>query len=243
MAHIDASTQVHTCVTMLTVSPETATGLAPILPRSTAERAGTVEGLISSTGMVSLVLAGAPATFLIMIDARGGRQEELVRLDIEDTDAVFATLDGFVATGVFAGHLSALSEMHHGWTLRRHRQHRRDDLDATAHTRERGDVMSTITAHADLYTMMVIFQTTPDAQERLAEDLRGVAEIHSRHDGFISCSIHASNDGQRVVEYIQWRSKADVDAMLATPDGRAHLARAARDAEMRVYRVASVTEL
>jgi hypothetical protein len=36
--------------------------------------------------------------------------------------------------------------------------------------------------------------------------------------------VHVSLDGARVVNYVQWRSSADIQAMLATPEAKTHMA-------------------
>jgi heme-degrading monooxygenase HmoA len=45
--------------------------------------------------------------------------------------------------------------------------------------------------------------------------------------GFISANIHASADGERVVNYAQWQSEAHFQAMLVDPDAQEHMNRAA----------------
>jgi quinol monooxygenase YgiN len=45
--------------------------------------------------------------------------------------------------------------------------------------------------------------------------------------GFISANLHVSEDGTRVVNYAQWRSKADFEAMKADPRAREHMGAAA----------------
>ena len=55
--------------------------------------------------------------------------------------------------------------------------------------------------------------------------------------------MHASADGTRVVNYVQWEGAADMAAMLATHAARAHVAEVAGLAERItpvVYRVAYV---
>lgn len=80
--------------------------------------------------------------------------------------------------------------------------------------------MATIAENPGLTTLVVVFKTTPDEQGELSEHLVKTAHQHSHHDGFVSCSIHTSTDGVRIVEYIQWRSMAHLQAMIATPQGR-----------------------
>ncbi len=40
----------------------------------------------------------------------------------------------------------------------------------------------------------------------------------------MGASVHASLDGSRVVNYVQWRTRADLEAMLARPEARDHMA-------------------
>lgn len=103
--------------------------------------------------------------------------------------------------------------------------------------------MATIQEDVDLVTLIVIFTVEPDAQSELVAMLQGVAADHSKTDGFVSCSILASEDGSRVAEYIQWRSHAHLQAMLESPEGSAHVNDATFISEVHSYRVASVTEL
>jgi heme-degrading monooxygenase HmoA len=45
--------------------------------------------------------------------------------------------------------------------------------------------------------------------------------------GFISASIHRSADGTKVINYAQWRSQADFDALKDNPKARPHMEAAA----------------
>ena len=48
---------------------------------------------------------------------------------------------------------------------------------------------------------------------------------------FMSANMHESLDGKRVVNYAQWRSKADFEAMQKNPVCRGHMGKAAALAE------------
>ena len=107
--------------------------------------------------------------------------------------------------------------------------------------------MATISEGADVHTLIVMFTVEPSQQNTLVEHLRGMVAEHSKFEGFVSCSIHRSEDGTRVAEYIQWRSAAHVEAVLNTPEGQAQLAESSRiadrhDAQAHVYQVVSVTQ-
>ena len=104
--------------------------------------------------------------------------------------------------------------------------------------------MATISEGSDVHTLIVVFTVERTRQDALVEHLRGLVAEHSQFDGFVSCSIHRSEDGTRVAEYIQWRSAAHMRAVLDTPEGRAQVAESSRIANMHdahVYQVASVT--
>ena len=107
--------------------------------------------------------------------------------------------------------------------------------------------MATISEGADVHTLIVMFTVDPTQQETLVAHLRGMAAEHCKFDGFVSCSIHRSEDGTRVAEYIQWRSAAHMEAVLNTPEGQAQLAESSRiadrhGAQAHVYQVVSVTQ-
>ena len=88
--------------------------------------------------------------------------------------------------------------------------------------------MATIKQHDDIFTLINVFTVAPDDQERLSALLIEATEKTMRHlPGFISASIHASLDRTRVINYAQWRSKADFDAMRAKPEAVPHMQAAA----------------
>ena len=49
--------------------------------------------------------------------------------------------------------------------------------------------------------------------------------------GFVSADLHVSHGGRRVANYAQWRSQADLDAMMNDPAARAHMGEAAAIAD------------
>jgi quinol monooxygenase YgiN len=106
--------------------------------------------------------------------------------------------------------------------------------------------VSVIDADANCVTLINTFIVKPEHQQELIDLLDAATEAVMRfRPGFISANIHRSLDGQRVVNYAQWRSKADFDAMLADPACREHMAKAAELAERvepNLYEVASVHE-
>ena len=108
--------------------------------------------------------------------------------------------------------------------------------------------MATISEGADVHTLIRdVHRRTEPSKIASWNILRGIAAEHCKFDGFVSCSIHRSEDGTRVAEYIQWRSAAHLEAVLNTPEGQAQLAESSRiadghDAKAHVYQVVSVTQ-
>lgn len=73
-------------------------------------------------------------------------------------------------------------------------------------------------------TLINVFKVKPKDQDRLVEALIEATEKTMRNlEGFVSANIHKSLDGKRVVNYAQWRSKEDFDAMMRNPMALAHM--------------------
>lgn len=102
---------------------------------------------------------------------------------------------------------------------------------------------TTITTDQDIVTLINVFTVTPEVQQQLAHLLVEATEQVMRHrPGFVSANIHTSLDGSRVVNYAQWRTAEDFEAMLNDTSAREHMS-AASDlaaAEPRLYKVDSV---
>ena len=91
---------------------------------------------------------------------------------------------------------------------------------------------STIDQGSQVATLINVFTVRPERQRDLVETLAHVTdEVMRQRPGFISANIHASTDGNRVVNYAQWASADDFRAMLADPEAREHMATVSRLAE------------
>lgn len=88
--------------------------------------------------------------------------------------------------------------------------------------------MATITKDRPCLTLINTFEVEPARADELVDLLVRITDKSMRgRDGFISASIHVSQDGTRVVNYAQWRDKAAFDAMLADPEAQPHMREAA----------------
>lgn len=101
-----------------------------------------------------------------------------------------------------------------------------------------------IEAGREVATLINVFTVLPERQAELVALLsRATEETMKDRPGFISANIHASADGERVVNYAQWESEAHFRAMLADPTAQEHMTQAAALAEgfdPRLYAVESV---
>ncbi len=104
--------------------------------------------------------------------------------------------------------------------------------------------VTTITTGNDVVTIINVFTVAPDRQAELLAVLTDATESVIRFlPGFVSANLHTSLDGRQVANYAQWRSAADLEAMLSDPDAAEHLQRCLEIAtEIRpgLYRVAEV---
>jgi quinol monooxygenase YgiN len=103
---------------------------------------------------------------------------------------------------------------------------------------------STIEPGTTVATLINVFTVRPERQAELVDLLARATEESIRHrPGFISANIHASADGERVVNYAQWASEDTLRATLADPAAReqaAAVSQVAEAADLRLYTVASI---
>lgn len=97
---------------------------------------------------------------------------------------------------------------------------------------------------ADVFTLINTFHTSPERQAAIVACLRRFTlETARRLPGFVGASVHASLDGRRVINYVQWARQQDLVAMLARDDAQAHMAEVgalADSVDPTPYRVAFV---
>ncbi|MCW5734636.1 MAG: antibiotic biosynthesis monooxygenase [Enhydrobacter sp.] len=69
-------------------------------------------------------------------------------------------------------------------------------------------------------TQITIVETEPGKQADALSLMIERARFMSRQPGFVSISLHRSLDGRRVVNYIQWRSREQLQSAHKSPDLR-----------------------
>jgi quinol monooxygenase YgiN len=95
-------------------------------------------------------------------------------------------------------------------------QHRRQPMEMT------------IRANSGVMTLINVFTVDPENQQKLVAVLKeGTETLMSKRDGYIAVSIHVSKDGRRVINYSQWRSVKDIEAMRQHPDVGPYMKRVA----------------
>ncbi|MBD2099959.1 antibiotic biosynthesis monooxygenase [Leptolyngbya sp. FACHB-261] len=68
------------------------------------------------------------------------------------------------------------------------------------------------------FTPIIEFEVAPENQQAFIDAIADEVERYFKsYVGFISASFHASDDGQRVINYAQWRSKEDWTASGRVP--------------------------
>ncbi len=88
--------------------------------------------------------------------------------------------------------------------------------------------MSMIEKGSKVLTLINVFTVAPEKQQQLVALLVNATQETMMHlPGFISANIHRSLDGAKVVNYAQWESKADFEAMLKNPKAAPHMQAAA----------------
>jgi heme-degrading monooxygenase HmoA len=102
--------------------------------------------------------------------------------------------------------------------------------------------MITMQPDHDVLTVVVIFTVPPDQQAGFVRELERVASDYFRYDGFVSCAVHRSEDGVRILEYIQWQSRAHFESMLAAQAADGHVNQPPFPADVHVYEVTAVVE-
>jgi quinol monooxygenase YgiN len=81
----------------------------------------------------------------------------------------------------------------------------------------------------DGYVVLInTFTVDPERAEELIAVLSHATEHGMRQrPGFVSANLHMSTDRRRVTNYAQWRTQADLDAMMSDPRARVHMQEAA----------------
>ncbi|OQD51875.1 hypothetical protein BM536_037430 [Streptomyces phaeoluteigriseus] len=76
--------------------------------------------------------------------------------------------------------------------------------------------MTRVSVKDQYYTLVNIFETSPEHQHRLIDIWQSLGAADER-TGLVSVNAHLSHDGNSVISYIQWRDKAAWEGILVDP--------------------------
>jgi heme-degrading monooxygenase HmoA len=75
-----------------------------------------------------------------------------------------------------------------------------------------------------LLTFVNVFTVQPEKRQEVVSLLRTAARKTMCHlSGFVSANVYRSLDGKRGVNYVQWKSMADFQAMRKNPEALLHI--------------------
>jgi heme-degrading monooxygenase HmoA len=84
--------------------------------------------------------------------------------------------------------------------------------------------MATIGRDPKILTLINVFTVDSAKQQKLVDTLiEATQQVMKGMPGFISASIHKSHDGTKVVNYAQWKSRQDFEAMTKNPEAIPHM--------------------
>jgi quinol monooxygenase YgiN len=76
----------------------------------------------------------------------------------------------------------------------------------------------TIRTNSEVITLINVFTIEPEHQQQLIQLLKeGTETLMATMPGYVAASAHKSKDGRRVINYSQWRSPQDIEAMRQQP--------------------------
>jgi quinol monooxygenase YgiN len=69
-------------------------------------------------------------------------------------------------------------------------------------------------------TQITTVRVAPDHQSEVLDLMRKRAEFMAKQPGFVSISLHKSEDGSHIVNYVQWKSREQLEAAHHSPEFR-----------------------
>jgi heme-degrading monooxygenase HmoA len=80
--------------------------------------------------------------------------------------------------------------------------------------------MTEIQENSDLVTQITTVKLSPDNQDEVLKLMTERARFMATQPGFISISLHRSQDGTHVVNYVQWNNRNQLEAAHHSPEFR-----------------------
>lgn len=84
--------------------------------------------------------------------------------------------------------------------------------------------MTIIKIDKDIVTLINVFTVDPSKQQQLVDALiETTKQVWRLQDGYVSASIHKSQDMKKVVNYVQYKGKEAFDKRLDNPEAIIHM--------------------
>lgn len=80
--------------------------------------------------------------------------------------------------------------------------------------------MPDIRENPGIVTQITTVKTTPDNQDEVISLMKERARFMARQPGFVSISLHRSEDGSHVINYVQWTDRNKLAAAHHAPEFR-----------------------
>jgi quinol monooxygenase YgiN len=95
----------------------------------------------------------------------------------------------------------------------------------------------------DIVTQITTVEVSPDNQSEVLDLMTERARFMATQPGFVSVSLHRSEDGSHIVNYVQWKNRKQLEAAHHEPEFRKKWPRfgeLVKDVEPCVYQVVHV---
>jgi heme-degrading monooxygenase HmoA len=80
--------------------------------------------------------------------------------------------------------------------------------------------MSEIRQGNQIVTQITMVEADPGKQDEALSVMKQRAQFMAKQPGFVSISLHRSLDGRRIVNYVQWQSRRQLEAAHQSPEFR-----------------------
>lgn len=105
--------------------------------------------------------------------------------------------------------------------------------------------MPEIASRDGIITQITTVAVAPEKQDEALRVMRERARFMAKQPGFVSISLHRSKDGGEIVNYVQWKSREQLEAAHHAPEFREkwpEFSKLVREAEPKLYELVAVEE-
>ncbi len=105
--------------------------------------------------------------------------------------------------------------------------------------------MPELASHDGIVTQITTVAVAPDNQDEALRVMKERAKFMATQPGFVSIRLHRSEDGAEIVNYVQWKSREQLEAAHHSPEFRdrwPEFGQLVREAEPKLYELVTVEE-